>query len=405
MKSIHVVGLPHIALDGENTVPWCAYSNKALRFIKMMRGLGWTVHVYEGKRYSDKIIEKTEFINVPTWEHSDPWWEQMHKKVVPDIAKQANDGDILACLMSTQESLAIRIKNPGMGRKGKKVIPVEIGVGYERITAQYAAFESSEWQAFVYASLQFTGKCHSSSIASLRMLDAIIPNAYSADEFAEFISIEDRKDSSGKRYVLSVCRKDAAKGILECISMVQKMRLKLKEDIHLKIVGPGNLKSNFERAQLDPEKLDEAWIEDIGIVAGEVKKQIFANASLFVLMTQYVAPFEGAHVEAALSGVPCIVSNNGIYHTTSSISGGTIAPVSYCSDEATETAIRLYKSCTNESLRKSADKLIKWCGTDVVAQQYDAWIKRIISFEETGGKTNNSKRWREPLEVLEETLS
>jgi glycosyltransferase involved in cell wall biosynthesis len=373
---VHIIGAPHICMH--NPVPWCAYSHKAKRVAELLSDLtDATVIQYCCEQYStERRAEKDRFHDPPNWNASDPFWNSMSDNLVPDLISQSNDGDILAVIFTTQVPIQTKCK-----QQGRHLILVELGIGYEGYSAPYSAFESAEWMNYVYGNYIAQGLLEKCAVPRKRPLDTVIPNPYHMSEF-KYIPVKERCETP---YVLTVCRKNAAKGVLEAIAIVGALR-KCMPKLRLKLVGPHQPTVHFEEVGLPGNFVNQLeWVDNIGVIEGEEKKHMFANASLFVLLTQYVAPYEGAHVEAALSGVPCLVSNHGVYNTTSSLCPATIKRASYSFKHTVERAKSLIMASNDEANRAMAERIYDWCGYPSVAKMYIEWFQEIVEFEKAGG--------------------
>jgi glycosyltransferase involved in cell wall biosynthesis len=171
-------------------------------------------------------------------------------------------------------------------------ISVEYGIGYEGIFSNFCIFESYAWMHYIY------GKA---GIANGRYFDSVIPNYYDTSDFP---LCENKKD-----YFLYIGRVTQRKGLTVANDLCKKIGKKLV------VVGQG--------AEVQGDKLvgDHVTLdcdfEYLGVVTDPVEKaRIIGEAQAVLVNTQYVGPFEGVHVEAALCGTPVITTDWGVFPET-----------------------------------------------------------------------------------------
>ena len=270
MGKIHLQCLPHTDLIPEYA--WCAYTQKAIRFVEMMRSEGFTVITYSGDKYSSMIHRPPEAQNPNiSWQVSDPIWRQTYEKTLPDLKQNFMPGDIFACIVSTQVPLA---------QIAGFVNIIELGIGYSDVAAPFACFESASWQASVYRHSLRDVTC-----GHVRRLDTVIPNSYRIHEY-EMASISERRSVQGGHYALFLARKIDVKGLQIAMAAVVEANKILQSfgvaALKLKMAGGGNVpntfvdymkRNNYSMTE-QTQTIVSSFVEEYPVVSGELKKNL-----------------------------------------------------------------------------------------------------------------------------------
>lgn len=281
----HIVSLPHTQVTPEYC--WCAYTSKVRRFCNMMHSLGHEVYLYAGTENEANV---TEFIPIISdsdrekwfgninwndevfggWDPSAEWWVSMNLKAIEQIRLRARPGDFLGIIAGRCQEMITQAFSD--------LRSVEWGIGYEGVLNGFRVFESSAWMHYLYGKIGITdGKFY----------DTVIPNAF---DFSEF-EFSYKKDD----YLLYLGRLTPRKG-LEVVQLLAKNGHKVVT------AGQGDIRV--------------PGCEHLGVVRGQQKKNLLANARAVLVPTFYIEPFGGVAVEAMLSGTPVITTDFGAFTET-----------------------------------------------------------------------------------------
>lgn len=273
----HVVGLPHTQTTAEYNC--CAYTQKVIKFCKMMMDLGHIVYLYGSV---DNEAECTEFIPCypkrwhprnyldvpfdPRAEH----WQTMNRLAIEGIKQLRQPHDFL-CLIAgrCQEPIAAAIPD---------MMAVEFGVGYAGVFAKYRVFESCAWMHTVYGQL-----AGSADKADGNFYDRVIPNFFDPADFP-FIK-DDPFDICPEPYYLYLGRLTDRKGWRIAQEVCEKMGHRLI------VAGPGEFSGYGEYA---------------GVLDAKKRAYYLGHATAVFCPTLYIEPFCGVMAEAMLCGTPVI---------------------------------------------------------------------------------------------------
>jgi len=287
----HILGLPHTITNTEFSA--CAYTQKVLKFGKMMTDAGHTVIHYG---HEDSELQCTEHVPVITnkvWEETygthdykskmftydvnDNAYQTFYKNAIEEVGKRKQKNDFIL---------------PFWGHGGRPVcdahpdlITVEPGIGYS--AGSWAHFKIYESYAIYHA----MGGADSSGTCKQNNYDVVIPNYFDLDDFD---ATQEKED-----YFLFVGRVYDGKGIQIAMQVCEHLGLKLK------VAG-----------QLDPTYENYNWpdyVDFVGYVDTEQRKELMARAKCTIVASQYVEPFGGVQVESLLSGTPTITSDWGAF--------------------------------------------------------------------------------------------
>src|SRR5579863_6065885 len=145
----HVVSLPHTQTTSEYIA--CAYTQKIIKFCKMMKSLGHEVFLYaseENEAPCDELIKivskkeqvewfgdydhETHMFNI-TWDANLECWQVPNSRAVKEIKKRAKPRDFVCLIAGTQWQVSNELPD---------MTAVEIGIGYSGTFAKYRVFES-----------------------------------------------------------------------------------------------------------------------------------------------------------------------------------------------------------------------------------------------------------------------
>lgn len=287
----------------------CAFTQKAIKFSKMMLSLGHEVYFYGVKSEQFDTPPCTEFIETHTLddirasygqgEDKDPsfeigydWtkalsfkldengaWSQASEQYMQGLRRelpkrlQAND---IVCLTFGAYYSAL------MDELGIDLF-CEYGVGYPNVVAPFRAYESSYIQNYTYG--KFGEK-------SMRPYDRVIPNFFDP-EYLPFADRDQKQD-----YMLYLGRLIPRKGIFIAARMAEATHTKLL------MAGQGSI------------EVSGPWIEYVGWADIKKRAYLMRHAKAVLMPTVYLEPFGGVNVEAQLCGTPVITSNSGAFPET-----------------------------------------------------------------------------------------
>lgn len=297
---IHVLGLPH-TITNEDFVA-CAYTQKALKFCKMMAGRGHIIYHYGHEDSNTMANEDVTVITNKVWtevygthDYKSKWfkydmndkaYQTFYRNAISEIEKRKQPNDIILPFWGAgvkpicDAHSDLLIIEPGIGYAGGHWAPY-------KIFESYAIYHA-------YCGLKNVGSCAQGNY------DIVIPNYFDLDQF-EYK--EDKED-----YFLFLGRVYTGKGIHIAEQVCKAAGVKLK------VAG-----------QLDPSYEDYEWpdhIEFVGYAGVEERKELMKNAKGSFLASQYLEPFGGVQVENLLAGTPTISSDWGAF-TENNIEGVT----------------------------------------------------------------------------------
>jgi glycosyltransferase involved in cell wall biosynthesis len=284
----HALGLPHTVSSKDFNA--CAYTQKVVKFGKMMTNLGHEVIHYG---HEDSDLQCTEHVSVLTNEDfeksygSHDWRSKFFKFNTGDHAYQTFYKNTIAEISKRKQKHDFILPFWGSGVRPicdahPDLICVEPGIGY-------AGGHWARWKVFesyaiyhAYCGLKNVGQCNQD------WYDVVIPNYFDLDDF-EF---NDKKED----YFLYLGRVYDGKGVNVAIQATQAAGVKLK------IAGQKE----------DGYKLPD-HVEYIGYADVTTRKRLMSRAKASFLPSMYVEPFGGVQIENLLSGTPTITTDWGSF--------------------------------------------------------------------------------------------
>lgn len=286
----HILSLPHTVTNSEYT--GCAYTQKVLKFGKMMKARGHHI-IHYGHEDSNLICD--EHVTVTTNKDLEiaygnyDWRKNFFKFDMGDHAYRTFYTNTIREIQKRKQPLDFILPFWGLGHKPvcdahPDMIVVEPGIGYGTgHFAKYRIFES-------YAIRSAVGGPNSVTNCQEDWYHSVIPNYFDPEEF----TFSQEKDD----YFLFMGRVYPGKGIDIAYQVCQKLGLKLK------IAGQGSLEE-YGYKEIPGQ------IEKVGYLNSEQRKEMLSKAKGFFLPSMYNEPFGGASIEALFAGCPIITTDWG----------------------------------------------------------------------------------------------
>lgn len=349
----HVLGLPHTKTTEEYVA--CAYTQKALKFCKMMKERGHYV-IHYGTAGSNPICdENVEVLSDETfnrvygdhdfhskwfkYDMSDDAYQEFFRRGIEEVGKRKQEHDFILPFW-------------GAGTKPicdahQDIICVEPGIGYSYgHWAQWKVFES-------HALLHAYKGLDAASYCNMDWYETVIPNYFDLKDFEQ--GPEERED-----YMLFVGRVYDGKGVNVAIQVTEKLGVKLK------VAG-----------QLDPSYENYDWpdhVEFVGYVGVEERKRLMKNAMGSYVASMYIEPFGGVQVENLLCGTPTITTDWGAF-SMNNIEGETGYRCRTFGDFVEATRKVMNKEISYDACRKKGEEF----SLESIAPKYEKFFQDIMN--------------------------
>ena len=286
----HALGLPHTISSPDYLA--CAYTQKVVKFAKMMTDLGHQVIHYG---HEDSDLQCTEHVSVLSREDhaksygdhdfknkffkfdtSDHAYKVFFSNAIKEISKRKKQHDFLLPFWGS----GVR---PICQAHQHDMIVVEPGIGYAGgHFADYKVFES-------YAILHAYWGIDKVARCDPRWYDVVIPNYF---DLSQFEYAPEKKED----YFLFIGRIYDGKGI--------HIAEQATKEAGVKLVVAGQNDENYKFAD---------HVEFVGYADLDKRKTLMSRAKGSIIASTYVEPFGGVQVENLISGTPTITTDWGAF--------------------------------------------------------------------------------------------
>lgn len=356
----HILGVPHTVSNPEYVA--CAYTQKVIKFAKMMTSRGHEVIHYG---HEDSVIEATEHVTVTTnddllktygtydwrknffkFDAADHVYKTFYENTIREVGKRKREYDFILPFWGAGVR-PVCDAHPDM-------INVEPGIGYP--SGMWSNFKVFESYAIYHA------YCGMDSVARCQQnfYDVVIPNYFDLKEF----EYTDKKDD----YFLYLGRVYEGKGV--------HIAIEAAEAAGVKLVIAGQKEDSYDLP---------SHVEYVGYADTKLRKELMAKAKGSFLPSMYVEPFGGVQIENLLSGTPTITTDWGAF-AENNIHGKTGYRCRTMDDFV--TAVNLIKdgnissaACRgwgeNFSLKNIAPRYEKYFGDVLNVYKGDGWYSTV----------------------------
>jgi glycosyltransferase involved in cell wall biosynthesis len=285
----HILGVPHTVTRKDYSA--CAFTQKALKFAKMMRARGHYIIHYG---HNESEVDCDEQVNITDNElfkaaygHYD--WKKEHfkhsttdhcnttfnERAIAEVGKRKQPNDFLLLFWG--------VGHDAVGKAHPDMIAVEPGIGcFNTPCTTFSIFESYAVMNYIYGQEKSQPK----------WFDAVIPNYFDLVDF-EF-------NAKPGDYFMYLGRIVESKGIGIAVEIAKRTGLKLK------VAGQGDFKKELG---FDPPP----HVEVVGYLEPDARDDMLRGARALLAPTHYNEPFGGVTIEALLCGTPIITSDWGAF--------------------------------------------------------------------------------------------
>ncbi len=344
--TLHVVGLPHTNLTEDYN--WCAFTSLNRVFINMMADQGYRVVAYWGQnsdvRKGVTVIPchkrtKTAF-RVPEWAPDGPDFGPFNQRVIPQLKKRLEPGDII---LSSQGQAHLPVIEKFRG----DYLVVEHLTGYFGICASVVCYPSYAWRNVCMQGHGQTNNMNS------HHYDAVIPHFIEPKKF--------KPRFQPGQYLAWMGRMNWDKGYTLALDIADRT------GIPLKLAGP------LLKGQ---EKPDFRGHEYVGVLNSKERRGFFAHAIATLAPSLFIEPFNMVHVESMACGTPAITTDFGAFAETN---------FHWARCRNMKEFVQAVELSQNQGMREQVhNHAMGRFTTDVTSLQYDQWLQRAVSLTTEG---------------------
>lgn len=285
----HVLCLPHTELTEADLA--CAYTQKIVKFVKMMTMRGHEVITYGGKQPPLHATEHVHIVDIPEHDtgllYNVDWANDFHEynaKAIPALAERASGQDFL-CITAGVAHKPVADAFPDL-------MAVETGIGYSGTFTNFRVFESYAWMHTVYAQ---------QGSDNGRWYDIVIPNYFDVEDFPY------DPPAKADEYLFWMGRFIERKGAHIAYEIAQATGRKLI------MAGQGVLERTGDKIIGGELSIEGDGYEHIGPVNAGKRALLMRHAHGLMMPTTYIEPFGGVSVEALMAGCPVLATDWGAF--------------------------------------------------------------------------------------------
>jgi len=366
----HVISLPHTQTTKDYNA--CAYTQKVIKFCRMMKLLGHEVYLYASEDNDapcDELItivtkkEQREWFkgynfrlqlpNALVWNPSLAYWSIPNTRAVAEIKARAKPRDFV-CIIGGDCQRQIAQGLPDL-------MSVEYGIGYRGVFSPYKVFESYAHMHWVYGlSGDDTGHA----------FDSVIPNYFDPADFP----YKAKKDD----FFLFIGRLVERKGLEMAVEATSRIGAKLV------LAGQGVKDIKGNKIIADEITIQSDHVKHMGHANSRQRGELMSRAKAVFATTTYLEPFGGVAIEAMLCGTPVIATDWGAF--PENIINGQVGYRARTLAEAVWAAKNLDKLKPARTIRKYA---IDNFSLDRVKYLYQAYFEQLYTLWDENGWYSN----------------
>lgn len=289
MFRFHVIGIPHTRTTQEYNT--CAFTQKVLKFCKMMHRRGHTVFHYGNPGSNPECTENIEVTTNELFEsiygaHPTGLYDLDNHDIYDEFTRNA-----IIEIGKRKKPLDIILPFYGAGVRTicdahPDLLTIEPGIGYYGSFADYRVYESYAWM-----------HCQVTDINRPNWYHTVIPAFFDLEDFTYNPDLESRLRDP---YFLFVGRVCVDKGVNIAMQVCEKLGARL--------VVAGPLWADYDRL---PD-----WVEYLGPVDVHKRNDLMSHAVASFVPSQYSEPFGWVVIENHLTGTPVIGTDWGAFPET-----------------------------------------------------------------------------------------